>query len=578
MDSDADQVNRVREKLIDPAIWRPMLEKYAAATSLAVALTDRQGRILGECINPRPLWSLLRERIPAKPGDCPFCIRPISAEDCAMRFINTGSRALAAGYGGLVHFTVPLTIDKTVVGFLLAGQVENRYPEQLHLLQVAKDSNISSQSLLQTARGEIPVSDRTLHVYWDLLETFADSFLKTHLHSLLETQRLEELKELDRRKDEFLATLSHELRTPLTAIVGWIRFLRSGSIPTATLEQALEVIDRNATVQTQLVDDLLEVSRFITGKIQLNIARTDLVVVINAAVDSVRPSAQIKNISIQVALDTGARIVNGDSARLQQVLWNLLTNSLKFTPAGGRIDVRLERVESSARIVVSDTGEGIKNEFLSSIFDRFTQADASPTRHYGGLGLGLAIVRQLVELHGGSVTAYSAGERQGTTVYVTLPLAPADVEDLETPESSPEISAAAPSRTLHGVRVLVVEDEKDTRDLLKELLESEGAIAVPTESVRHALEVMNEQTFDVIVADIAMPDGDGYQLIEAIRRLPPERGSRTPAIALTAFAGQADRRRLLDAGFQTHMAKPFSPDELTAAISDLIRLQQRRAS
>ena len=421
-----EHVINAQQQLMDPQVWRPVLQRYAAATNLAVALTDTRGQILGECINPRGLWTLLRSRVASKPGDCPFCICAVPAGQCGSLRGPGGPHILAGGYAGLVHFAVPLRVVGDVTGFILAGQVQNRYPEQLRLQEVAKEVGLSAQDLFEAARSEVPISDRTLYIYWDLLESFVESFVAAHLHRLIEKQRLAELAEIDRRKDEFLATLSHELRTPLTAIVGWIRLLRAKHVDDDTLQTALEVIDRNAELQVHVVEDLLDVSRIVTGKIQLDVKRTDLVDVVNAAVNSVRPSAEIKKIAFQVVLDSSARFVMGDVGRLQQVMWNLLTNSVKFTPPNGRIDVRLERANSSARIVISDTGEGIKKEFLSSMFDRFTQADSSRRRQHGGLGLGLAIVRQLVELHGGTVQAYSTGESKGTTVYVTLPLAPGD--------------------------------------------------------------------------------------------------------------------------------------------------------
>jgi len=570
-------LSRLQEQLLDPGVWRPVLQRYAAATTLAVALTDTRGKILGECINPRPLWTLLRARVPAAPGDCPFCIRSIRPEQCSNRVGADGSRALSGGYAGLVHFAVPLRAAGDLIGYLLAGQVQNKYPEQLQLHEVGKDVGLPERLLLETARAEVPISEKTLHVYWDLLESFADSFLNTHLHRFLEKQRLAEMAEIDRRKDEFLATLSHELRTPLTSILGWIRHLRGKQVDNATLQTALEVIDRNAAMQAHLVDDLLQVSRIITGKIQLDVERTDLVSVVNAAVNSVRPSAEIKKIAFQVALDTGARFVMGDFARLQQVVWNLLTNSVKFTPPNGRIEVRLERIDSSARIMVSDTGEGIKKEFLVAMFDRFTQADSSRTRHHGGLGLGLAIVRQLVELHGGTVSANSAGEGKGTTMYVTLPLAPADASFAE--QGSFQITTR-PRRdaNLNGLRALVVDDEKDTRDVLKEILEKEGVAVVGTESVGSALCILGHERFDIVITDIAMPGADGYDLIAAIRQMSADRGGSTPAVALTAFAHESDRRRLLAAGFQAHVAKPFTPNDLRAVIGDVLLKDRRRAS
>lgn len=383
------------------------------------------------------------------------------------------------------------------------------------------------------------------------------------------SDRTQELETINRVKDEFLSVLSHELRTPLNAILGWAKLLRAGKLDGARAEQGLEVIERNAKSQAQLIEDLLDISRIITGKLRLKVRPLSLVSVIEAALDTVRPAADARSIRIQTVLDSEAGPVSGDPDRLQQVVWNLLSNAIKFTPKGGRVQVRLERINSHIEIIVSDTGQGISPEFLPHIFDRFSQADGSTTRVHSGLGLGLAIARNIVELHGGTIHAESPGQGQGTTFIVNLPLMIVhrffDRPDRVHPTASTEVSLKdAPS--LEGVKILVVDDEVDTRELLITLLEQSGARVTAAASVSDALEKLEQMQPDVLLSDIGMPDEDGYSLIRRVRTLSKERGGQTPAIALTAYARTEDRIRALEAGFQTHIAKPLEPAELVAVI------------
>jgi signal transduction histidine kinase/CheY-like chemotaxis protein len=387
-------------------------------------------------------------------------------------------------------------------------------------------------------------------------------------------QRTAELETINRVKDEFLSVLSHELRTPLNAILGWAKLLRSGKLDGAKAEQGLEVIERNAKSQAQLIEDLLDISRIITGKLRLKVRPLSLVSVIEAALDTVRPAADARSIRIQTVLDSEAGPVSGDPDRLQQVVWNLLSNAIKFTPKGGRVQVRVERINSHLEIIVSDTGQGISPEFLPHIFDRFSQADGSTTRVHSGLGLGLAIARNIVELHGGTIHAESPGEGQGTTFIVNLPLMIVhrffDTPDRVHPTASSEVSLEdAPS--LEGVNILVVDDEADTRELLITLLEQSGARVTAVASASEALEKLEQWQPDVLLSDIGMPDEDGYSLIRRVRTLSKERGGQIPAIALTAYARTEDRIRALEAGFQTHIAKPLEPAELIAVIKNFAK-------
>ncbi|HJQ67638.1 MAG TPA: GAF domain-containing protein [Blastocatellia bacterium] len=385
-----------------------------------------------------------------------------------------------------------------------------------------------------------------------------------------------ETQEASRLKDDFLATVSHELRTPLNAILGWSRMLRTNRFDDETAAQALETIERNARAQAQLIEDLLDVSRIITGKLRLDIRPVEPVEVINAAIDAVRPAADAKQVRIQTVLDPWAGVVSGDPDRLQQVLWNLLSNAIKFTPKEGSVQIRLERVNSHIDITLSDTGQGIAPEFLPFVFDRFRQADSTLTRAHGGLGLGLAIVRHLVEMHGGTVRAESEGEGRGATFTVKLPLRAihhqepeaADPQHVETNVRAADMAFDCPP-DLKGVRIMVVDDEEDARRLLVAVLEQCAASVRTSASVAEALAEIKEWEPDVLVSDIEMPGEDGYMLIRKVRELESELGRKLPAVALTAHARAEDRMRVLSSGYQMHVPKPVEPAELAVVIASL---------
>lgn len=378
-------------------------------------------------------------------------------------------------------------------------------------------------------------------------------------------------EEASRLKDEFLATVSHELRTPMTAIIGWIRMLLDGKLDEESSRKALETIDRNARSQAQLIEDLLDVSRIISGKMRLEFRTLDPSAVVNAAVDVVKPAAEAKRIGLQLIVDPNAGPISGDFERLQQVVWNLLSNAVKFTPLGGRITVELRRVEQSVEIKVSDTGIGIKHEFLPRVFERFSQADGSTTRLHGGLGMGLAIVKSIVEMHGGSVTAESTGSGRGATFTVLLPLR----LERQRPRQSEPVKDDSSARKLEcppeldGLRVLVVDDEVDTCDMIRVALELCGSKVKVVNSAPSALLEIRQWKPDILVADISMPEMDGYELIKQVRQLPSELGGRTSAIALTALARVEDRVKALAAGYQMHVPKPVHLNELRAIIASL---------
>ena len=371
-----------------------------------------------------------------------------------------------------------------------------------------------------------------------------------------------------RLKDEFLATLSHELRTPLNAIYGWAQLLQRPQVSDEEISEGLEVIARNARVQTQLVDDLLDMSRIISGKLRLDVRPIDLEEVIDAAMQSVLPAARAKDIHIHKRIDpatsaTGA--VTGDAARLQQVIWNLLSNAVKFTPAYGRVEVLLEPAGSSVQIIVTDTGQGISAEFLPYLFERFRQADGSTTRRHGGLGLGLAIAKHLVELHGGTISASSPGPGLGTRLVVSLP---ARARPMPEARSFTRPSAMDDVR-LDGLKVLVVDDEPDALDLIRRILTDAGATVSVTASADDAIARLLSERPAVLVSDIGMPGEDGYRLLQRVRQLPDEGLRRIPAVALTAFARPEDRRRALLAGFQMFVPKPLEPAELIAVVASV---------
>jgi signal transduction histidine kinase len=471
-------------------------------------------------------------------------------------------------------------IDGLETATLIRGHRNGRHTPIIFITSYADE--------MQTARGYAlgavdyilspiiaPVLRTKVRVFVDLYEAHAALAVANQDLESRVKERTAELEQLSRLKDEFLATMSHELRTPLNAIFGWVTLLRTRRLDEPTQERALETIERNARAQKRLIEDLLDVSRIVSGKVALEIMPVDPRRVVQAALETMQPAAQAKGVTLVPLLDTGTATVRGDFARLQQIVCNLLSNAIKFTPSGGKVDVCLAHRGGETEISVSDSGQGIKPEFLPLVFDRFRQEDGSISRRHGGLGLGLAIVRHLVELHAGSVEAYSAGEGKGSRFVVRLPTRPGAVASHAADEAASPIT----SSMLAGVRLLVVDDEPGARELIANVLQGYGAQVILAESGQAALTKLFEERPNVLVADLAMPGMDGYALIEQVRALDPDFGGQTPAIAVTGYASPLDRLRALQAGYQNHVAKPVEPQELAIVIASLIgrSAQDKRA-
>ena len=459
-------------------------------------------------------------------------------------------------------------------------------------LQVAAEDGSSANDLWMLQKDGTPffasctfsrATDATGHVTGFsvvLRDRTAWKLAQQERDTLLERERAvrQEAEQASRLKDEFLATLSHELRSPLNAIVGWVHIARRHAGDNAELARSLDTIERNVRAQTQIVNDLLDMSRIMTGQVRLDLQTIDLRDAISNAVEAVRPAADAKRVRIEKALDASIGWTKVDPARLQQILWNLLANAVKFTPPGGRVRVALEKVNSHAELVIQDSGVGIASAFLPFVFERFRQEDSSTTRRHGGLGLGLSIVKSLAELHGGSVRAASPGEGQGATFTVALPIVSVQSEDAagEARTRVPFDLNALPR--LDHTNVLVVDDEADSLLFFGRLLEECGAHVLLAVDADQAMDVLRSEPVDILISDIGMAGADGYQLIGQVRALKDERLSTIPAVAVTAYARADDRRRLLLAGFQMHMSKPVEPHELIAGISSLMGLTSHNAA
>jgi PAS domain S-box-containing protein len=472
--------------------------------------------------------------------------------------------------------------QEALIGLQIRQGLMPEYRDQFddYLSEIRENGFARGIMKVRTAEGETRVWEyyntlRTQGVQSPIVRGMAHDVTERRQALKREKEARLEAETANRLKDEFLSTLSHELRTPLTAIIGWSKLLIDGEVEPDKRPKALETIARNARFQAHLIDDLLEVSRIITGKLRLEFSSCDLRPVIEAVVESLRPTAEAKAVELDLWLEPDVALIYGDADRLRQVIWNLLSNAVKFTPRNGSVQVRLRRDKTHVEIAVRDSGEGIKRDFLPHVFERFSQSDGSTTREHGGLGLGLAIVRHLVELHGGAVRAESPGEGLGSTFIVRLPLMDASGAQVPTPKfQSDDLTAAearriAHSPSLEGLRLLIVDDELDFRDLVTVMLGQYGAVVKTAASAAEALGYVETWNPDVLVADIGMRDEDGYGLIRKVRALSTEKGGSTPALALTAYTREDDRLRALSAGYQIHLAKPITGPELAAAIANL---------
>jgi signal transduction histidine kinase/ActR/RegA family two-component response regulator len=542
---------------------RAALEKYAAANHQTVQVYGADGRVVTEAVNRTPLFDLFSQG--HGPGMFATC-----AHTCLSESAPSPPVVVEEQYG-IAVVGAPLVLAGAIVGAAVAGYALTTHLSYREVVRLARDYRLPFDDVWAATRKELPVPSSRLPLRGELLGIIGNTLLSEHYRSRQLEETSLRLAEASETKDKFLAALSHELRTPLTAILGYAALVRKGKLDEAAVRQALEVIERNAKLQTQLIEDLLDVSRIISGSLRLQIRPLALGPVIEVAVASARPGAETKRIRLDLVLHPSAATISGDPVRIQQIVSNLLVNALKFTPSGGKVEVRLERRGTEVQIVVHDTGGGIHREFLPYVFDRFRQEDTSEARSHGGLGL--AIVRHLVELHNGSIEAKSPGEGQGATFTVTLPaLGTAEAPVLEPVSPTAGTSAALDEPpTLKGLRVLVVDDDLSTRDLFTRMLEQYDARVTAVASARAALTALERWKPHVLVSDIAMPEESGYVLMRKIRRLPPERGGAVPALALTAYAGANDVKLALSAGFSAHASKPIEPVGLALAVAELAR-------
>ena len=543
-------------------IWRPPLEKFGSVTRLTVALYDAEGRLACGPINRTPLFDLFGES-EHDPG--------LFAE-CAARCRQAVSAVAIANRFGLAAVGTALVLNGDAVGAAVAGYPLSEFPQPMAIERLARETRLPQARVWDAVRKETPASRSRLTSDGELLQVLAETVLREHDRAREHVDLSARLQVANAAKDEFLAMVSHELRGPLNAIVGWTRLLRTERLTESARARALDTIERNAWVQTRLVEDLLEVSQIVAGRRESDRQVLALALIIDQAMASLSPSADAKQVRFHAQLQDDT-LIAGDPLQLQRIATNLIANAIKFTPPGGVIRVCLSHDDRHATLIVSDSGSGIKPEFLSHIFEPFRQQDASTTRVHGGIGLGLTIARHLVALHGGSIGAESPGIGRGATFTVVLPLA---VGATEVAQRHTVAAVARPADTTplpmfsRGVHVLVVDDDRDAREVLHAVLEQAGAEVTTVASASEALASIDQARPDVLVSDIGLPEEDGYALVRQLRMRREEKGGRTPAIAVTAYAAVADRERAAASGYDRHLSKPVDARELIRAIESLI--------
>ncbi|MBD2646231.1 hybrid sensor histidine kinase/response regulator, partial [Nostoc foliaceum] len=481
---------------------------------------------------------------------------PVDADYAPAKVLRTGKSELATNI---------------LESSLQRNTSNDEYLFLLHRLQLKSQMTVP---LLVRERkvGTIVFASAQPGRYYTVVDlTMAEELAQRAAFAIENAHLYQQAQEANRIKDEFLAIVSHELRTPLNSMLGWVQIIRNRKLDEAITFKALATIERNAQHQRKLIEDILDISRIVQGKIRLNLRKVDLVFVINAAIEAIHPTSEIKDVQIESNLDSSVSEVMGDAERLQQVVWNLLSNAVKFTPSGGRVEVYLKQVNSNAQITISDTGKGIGADFLPFIFERFRQADSTTTRAEGGLGLGLSIVRYLVEMHSGTVQAASEGEGRGATFTVLLPIIKLQQEQLieDSEVKADNLSA------LRSLQILVVDDNADTRELVSFILQQSGAQVTSVSSVGEALEALVRLEPDVLISDIGMPDEDGYALIRKVRIREAPQGKKIPAVALTAFARDEECQLALQAGFHVYLSKPIEPDKLVTVVANLVKGNQQ---
>jgi signal transduction histidine kinase/CheY-like chemotaxis protein len=527
-------------------IWRPPLEKFGSVTRLTVALYDAEGRLACGPINRTPLFDLFGES-EHDPG--------LFAE-CAARCRQAVSAVAIANRFGLAAVGTALVLNGDAVGAAVAGYPLSEFPQPMAIERLARETRLPQARVWDAVRKETPASRSRLTSDGELLQVLAETVLREHDRAREHVDLSARLQVANAAKDEFLAMVSHELRGPLNAIVGWTRLLRTERLTESARARALDTIERNAWVQTRLVEDLLEVSQIVAGRRESDRQVLALALIIDQAMASLSPSADAKQVRLHAQLQDDT-LIAGDPLQLQRIATNLIANAIKFTPPGGVIRVNLSHDDRHATLIVSDSGSGIKPEFLPHIFEPFRQQDASTTRVHGGIGLGLTIARHLVALHGGSIGAESPGIGRGATFTVVLPVA---VGATEVAQRHTVAAVARPADTTplpmfsRGVHVLVVDDDRDAREVLHAVLAQAGAEVTTVASASEALASIDQARPDVLVSDIGLPEEDGYALLRQLRMRREDNGGRTPAIAVTAYAAVADRERAAASGYDRHLS------------------------